>query len=344
MSDKRARWGLLSTARINERLIPCLKRSERSELIAVASRSRVTADRYAEEHGISKAYGSYDEMLADPAIDVVYISLPNGLHTEWSLRCAEAGKHVLCEKPLALSVEEVDRLLEAAGRCGVTIQEATMMRFHAQTAYVRELIAQGAIGEVRMGRGLFTFTLERPGDIRLDPAMGGGSVWDLGSYCVSFARSVLQAEPVEVHAVEVAGPTGIDLSFSGHLRFPKGAFFHFFSSFASFTQVDADLLGTAGYLRLDLPWVNRVNQSATVRLVREAGIKETSTFGDGLGNRRTESRVFTEVDAYQDEVESMAATVLDGAHPVITLEDSRANVAAITALCRSAREGRPVLL
>ena len=187
MSDKRARWGLLSTARINERLIPCLKRSERSELIAVASRSRVTADRYAEEHGISKAYGSYDEMLADPAIDVVYISLPNGLHTEWSLRCAEAGKHVLCEKPLALSVEEVDRLLEAAGRCGVTIQEATMMRFHAQTAYVRELIAQGAIGEVRMGRGLFTFTLERPGDIRLDPAMGGGSVWDLGSYCVSFA-------------------------------------------------------------------------------------------------------------------------------------------------------------
>lgn len=344
MGDKRAGWGLLSTARINERLIPCLRRSERNELIAVASRSQDTADRYAAEHGIPKACGSYDEMLADPAIDVVYISLPNGLHTEWSLRCAEAGKHVLCEKPLALSVAEVDQLLEAAGRCGVTIQEATMMRFHAQTSYVRDLIAQGAIGEVRMGRGLFTFTLERPGDIRLDPAMGGGSVWDLGSYCVSFARTVLQAEPVEVRAVEVAGPTGIDLSFSGHLRFPKGAFFHFFSSFASFTQVDADLLGTAGYLRLDLPWVNRVHQSATVRLVREAGIKEASTFGDGLGNRRTERKVFAEVDAYQDEVESMAATVLDGADPVVTLEDSRANVAAITALCRSAREGCPVKL
>lgn len=344
MGDKRARWGLLSTARINERLIPCLKRSERNELIAVASRSRDTADLYAEEHGISKAYGSYEEMLADPAIDVVYISLPNGLHTEWSLRCAEAGKHVLCEKPLALSVEEVDQLLEAAGRCGVTIQEATMMRFHSQTAYVRNLIAQGAIGEVRMGRGLFTFTLERPGDIRLDPAMGGGSVWDLGSYCVSFARTVLQAEPVEVRAVEVTGPTGIDLSFSGHLRFPKGTFFHFFSSFASFTQVDADLLGTAGYLHLDLPWVNRENQPATVRLVSEAGIKESSTFGDGLDNRRTERRVFADVNAYQDEVESMAATVLDGADPVVTLEDSRANVAAITALNRSAREGRPVEL
>ena len=344
MGDKRARWGLLSTARINERLIPCLKRSERNELIAVASRSQDSANRYAAAHGISKAYGSYDEMLADPAIDVVYISLPNGLHTEWSVRCAEAGKHVLCEKPLALSVEEVDQLREAAGRCGVTIQEATMMRFHSQTSYVRNLIAEGAVGEVRMGRGLFTFTLERAGDIRLDPAMGGGSIWDLGSYCVSFARTVLQAEPVEVSAVQTTGPTGIDMSFSGHLKFSTGAFFHFFSSFASFTQIDADLLGTAGYLRLDLPWVNRVNQTATVCLVREAGAKEASTFGDGLGNRRTERKVFPEVDAYQDEVESMAATVLDGAAPVISLEDSRANVAAITALCRSAREGRPVVL
>ena len=344
MAERRARWGLLSTARINERLIPCLRRSERNELIGVASRSRDTANRYAEEHGISKAYGSYEEILADPDIDVVYISLPNGLHTEWSLRCAEAGKHVLCEKPLALSVEEVDELLEAADRCGVTIQEATMMRFHSQTSYVRNLIAQGAIGEVRMGRGLFTFTLERPGDIRLDPAMGGGSVWDLGSYCVSFARTVLQAEPLEVHAAQTTGPTGIDMSFSGHLKFPSGAFFHFFSSFASFTQIDADLLGTAGYLHLDLPWVNRENQPATVRLVSEAGNKEASTFGDGLGNRRTERRVFADVNAYQDEVESMAATVLDGADPVVTLQDSRANVAAITALYRSAREGRPVVL
>jgi predicted dehydrogenase len=200
MTDRIARWGLLSTARINERLIPCLGRSERNELIGVASRSRATADRYAREHGIYKAYGSYEEMLADPAIDVVYVSLPNGLHTKWSLRCAEAGKHVLCEKPLALSVAEVDQLREAADRCGVTIQEATMMRFHSQTFYVRNLIAEGVIGEVRMGRGLFTFTLHRPGDIRLDPAMGGGSIWDLGSYCVSFARTILQAEPVEVAA------------------------------------------------------------------------------------------------------------------------------------------------
>ncbi len=344
MADRRARWGLLSTARINERLIPCLRRSERNELIGVASRRRDTANRYAEEHEISKAYGSYEEILADPAIDVVYISLPNGLHTEWSLRCAEAGKHVLCEKPLALSVEEVDQLLEAADRCGVTIQEATMMRFHSQTSYVRSLIAQGAIGEVRMGRGLFTFTLERPGDIRLDPAMGGGSVWDLGSYCVSFVRTVLQAEPLEVHAVQTTGPTGIDMSFSGHLKFSSGAFFHFFSSFASFAQVDADLLGTAGYLHLDLPWLNRENQPASVRLVRQAGAKEASTFGDGLGDRRSERRVFAEINAYQDEVESMAATVLDGADPVVTLQDSRANVAAITALCRSAREGRPVVL
>ncbi len=344
MADRRARWGLLSTARINQRLIPCLQNSERNELVAVASRSQDSAARYAAQYGIPKAYGSYEALLADSAIDVVYLSLPNGLHTEWSVRCAEAGKHVLCEKPLALSVEEVDQLSESAGHYGVTIQEATMMRFHPQTSYVRKLVAEGTIGQVRMGRGLFTFTLERPADIRLDPAMGGGSAWDLGSYCVSFARTVLQAEPVEAFAVQASGPTGIDVSFSGHLVFPTGAFFHFFSSFAAFTQVDADLLGTRGHLHLDLPWVNRLNQSATVRVVRDHGTKEGSTFSDGLGGRTTETQVYTEVNAYRDEVESMAATVLDGADPVVSLDDSRANVAAVTALHRSVREGRPVVV
>ena len=200
------------------------------------------------------------------------------------------------KKPLALTVEEVDQLSESAGHYGVTIQEATMMRFHPQTSYVRNLVAQGGIGQVRMGRGLFTFTLERPGDIRLDPAMGGGSVWDLGSYCVSFARTVLQAEPVEVFGVQSTGTTGIDLSFSGHLVFPTGAFFHFFSSFAAFTEIDADLLGTAGHLHLDLPWVNRLNQSATVRVVHNDGPKDSSTFSDGLGGRTTEKRVYTDVE------------------------------------------------
>ena len=344
MAKRPVRWGLLSTARINDRLIPCLNQSERNELMGVASRSQTSATNYAAEYGIPRAYSSYKEMLADPAIDVVYVSLPNGLHTEWSIRCAEAGKHVLCEKPLALSVEEVERIAEAARRYGVTIQEATMMRFHPQTSYVRDLIAEGAIGELRMGRGLFTFTLERPGDIRLDPAMGGGSVWDLGSYCVSFARTVLQAEPVEVYGVQTTGPTGIDMSFSGHLTFPKGVVFHFFSSFASFTAVDADLLGTTGYLQLDVPWVNRVNESANVHLVREAGNRGASTFGDGPSKCRTEKKVFAKMNAYQDEVESMAATVMDGAEPVVTLEDSRANVAAVTALYRSDREGGPVVL
>ena len=342
MIDKRVRWGLLSTARINERLIPCFQQSARNELIAVASRSQAVADRYAEQHEIPRAYGSYEAMLKDSAIDAIYLSLPNALHVEWGVRCAEAGKHVLCEKPLALSVEEVDQLAEAAKRHKVIIQEATMMRFHPQTTYIRDLVAQGTIGQVRMARGLFAFTLERPRDIRLDSALGGGSVWDLGSYCVSFSRTVLQAEPVEVFGTQTEGDAGVDLSFSGHLLFSTGAFFHFYSSFAAFTQIEADILGTEGRVVLDMPWVNRVNQSATVQVIRKDGTNNQSTFSDDLNNQKIEKQIYENVNAYQDEVESMASSLLDGTPPVISLSDSRANIAVVTALYRSAREGQIV--
>jgi xylose dehydrogenase (NAD/NADP) len=340
----RVGWGLMSTARINERIIPVIWASPRSDLLAVASRSRDTAERYAREWRIPRAYGAYEDMLADPDIDAVYIALPNHLHVEWAVRCADAGKHVLCEKPIALTTEEVDRMAQAAERNRVVIQEAAMMRFHPQTRYVRDLLEQGAIGEVRLVRGVFTFVLEREGDIRWDPAMGGGSLWDLGSYCVSFARAVLRAEPIEVSAMQTTSRGGVDTNLSAQMRFPGDKFVQFFSSFAAFAHVEADLLGTTGRLHLDLPWLNQLNQSANVTWARPRGDQGPSTFGDDTQSQVTSIHTYENVNAYQNEVDSMVASILDDAALTIPLPDSRRNVAAIVALLASARENRPVML
>jgi xylose dehydrogenase (NAD/NADP) len=340
----RVGWSLLSTARINERIIPVIRASPRCDLLAVASRSQDTADRFAREWRIPRAYGAYEDMLADPDIDAVYIALPNHLHTEWAVRCADAGKHVLCEKPLALTTQEVDRMAQAAERNQVVIQEAAMMRFHPQTRYVRNLLEQGAIGEVRLVRGVFTFVLEREGDIRWDPAMGGGSLWDLGSYCVSFARAVLDAEPIEVSAMQTSSHGGIDTNLSAQMRFPGDKFVQIFSSFAAFPHVEADLLGTTGRLHLDLPWLNQMNVSANVTWVRPRAKRESSTFGDDTQSQVTSINTYENVNAYQNEVDSMVASILDDATLAIPLSDSRRNVAAIVALLASAHDNRPIRL
>lgn len=341
MAEKRAYWGLLSTARINERLVPALRASERSELLAVASRSKDRAQAYAKQWDIPHAYGTYEQMLADPAINVIYLSLPNHLHTEWAVKCVEAGKHVLCEKPIAITTEEVARMAQVAERNGVIIQEAAMMRFHPQTWYLRKLVANRAIGDIRLIRGVFAFTLENPGDIRLDMNMGGGSLWDLGSYCVSFARTVLQAEPVEVSAYQVSGDTGVDLSFSAQMQFPTGTLVHFFSSFQSFPHIEADFLGTEGRIYADIPWVNHIGASANVQVIRSGDVEGISTFSDSMDGRTTDTKTYENINAYQCEVDSMVENVLDGTEPVVSLADSWKNVAAIVALHESAQTGKP---
>ena len=342
MAEQKVCWGLLSTARINERLIPAIRASEQSELLAVASRSDERAQAYAKQWDIPRAYGTYEQMLADPAINVVYLSLPNHLHAEWAIKCAEAGKHVLCEKPIAITTEEVDRIAQAAEKNSVIIQEAAMMRFHPQTRYLRELVAKRTIGDVRLIRGVFAFTLENPGDIRLDTSMGGGSLWDLGSYCVSFARTVLQTEPVEVSAYQVNGDTGVDMSFSAQMQFPTGTLVQFFSSFQSFAHIEADFLGTEGRIYADIPWVNHIGASANVQITQSGNAEGASTFSDSIEGHATETKTYENLNAYQCEVNSMVESVLDGAEPVISLKDSWKNLATIVALHESARTGKPV--
>src|SRR5919201_1727956 len=198
------RLGILSTARINRLVIPPAQASPEVELLGVASRSLERATAYAEEWSIPHPYGSYAELLADPHIEAVYISLPNALHVEWSIRALEAGKHVLCEKPLSRHPEEVERAFDAADRAGRLLMEAFMYRHNPQTKRLKELVDEGAIGELRVVRSSFSFTLEELGNVRMRPELDGGSLMDVGCYCVSGSRLLL-GEPELVAAQQVIG-------------------------------------------------------------------------------------------------------------------------------------------
>ena len=343
MSSKIIQWGLLSTARINARLIPAIRGSARCELLAVASSAgQEKATRYAAEWSIPRAYGCYEVLLADKQVDVVYISLPNALHSTWAVKAANAGKHILCEKPLALRASDVDIMTEAARRNGVLLQEAVMMRYHPQTIQLQKRVAEGAIGDVRLIRGLFTFTLNRQGDIRFDPNLGGGSIWDVGSYPVSFMRTMLGADPVEVQGWQVCGDLGVDLSFIGQMRFACGALTQFFSSFQAVPHANVDLIGSAGTIHLDLPYLNKVGVTSRVHVCRATGNHTMGTFGDACSSIEEETLTYENVNGYHHEVEAVVDCILHGAEPVVSLADSRGNAATLEALCTSARKNELV--
>jgi len=327
MATRILRWGLICTARINRAVIPPLRASARNQLVAVASRTSEQAQAYAKEWNIPRAFGSYEALLADPDIDVIYNSLPNSLHTEWTIKAVQAGKHVLCEKPIAVTVEQVDAMAAAAQKAGVVLAEAFMYRHHLQTLKVQELVESGAIGELRLVHGSFTYNLARPGDVRLDPALDGGSIWDVGCYPISYARCVIGAEPVEVFGWQVTGPTGVDVTFVGQMRFAGDVIARFDSSFRMPDRAHIEVVGSEGIINVPDPF--KPERDHKILLTR---------------NGETETLAIPDQMLYLGEVEDMADAILLGKAPRISLADSRGNVAAIVALLRSAREGRPVLV
>lgn len=343
MVEPSVRWGLLSTARINERLMPAFRETARSELVGIASRDSAKATAYANQYGIPNAYGSYEAMLHDPQIDAVYISLPNGFHEEWTVKAADAGKHVLCEKPLALTVGEVDSMAAAARRNGVIVQEAAMYRFHPQTQKLRQMIAEGAIGEVRFIQATFCFTLMNQADVRLDPALGGGALWDIGSYPVSFARTMIGANPTDVVAFQTESDRGVDLSLCGQMRFPGDDVAQFACSFQSVPHWGAEIIGSKGRITLDIPWTHQPGKESHARVTSSGGPTK-ATFGDSTDHLRDTTFTFEARGAYHYQIESMVASIRDGAAPMISLDDSRGNVQTLVALYESAREGRIVKL
>jgi xylose dehydrogenase (NAD/NADP) len=321
------RWGLLSTARINTRLIPAIRAGARSEVTTVASRALDRAQAYAAEWKIPRALGSYEALLADPGIDVVYIALPNSLHVEWTVRALDAGKHVLCEKPLALSVEEVDRIEAAATRASRVAAEAFMYRHHPLTEAAAAIVKSGRMGTVRGFKGAFTFPLTREGDVRLDPSLGGGSLWDVGCYPVSYTCFLAGSAPVEVFGWQPPSPTGVDLEFAGMMRFAGGSVAQFDSGFAGPFRAEMEVIGTEGALRIHRPF--RTDEMSQLLL----------TTGD-----KTEVLPFDPEPPFAGEIADMEAAALDGRPPRIPLSESRRTAQTISSLYESARTGRAVHL
>jgi D-xylose 1-dehydrogenase (NADP+, D-xylono-1,5-lactone-forming) len=295
--------------------------------MAVASRSSQKADAYAQEWKIPRAYGSYEAMLADPDIDVVYNPLPNSMHCEWTIKAVQAGKHVLCEKPLALTVEEVDAMENAATANGRIIAEAFMYRHHPQTLKVRELVAEGAIGDLVFVRGSFTFKISDENDVRMDPNLGGGSIWDIGCYPISYSRFIINSEPKVVFGWQQTGLSGVDESFAGQLRFPGDVFAQFDCSFRSPHRAQMEIFGTSGSIIVYNPY--KPGKIEKIGLSNGKDFRTIKIPGQEL---------------YRGEVEDMADAITLGKSPRVSLQDSRANVKAIHALLESAKQEVPILI
>jgi xylose dehydrogenase (NAD/NADP) len=316
-------WGILSTARINRRVIPAAHSSSKIELLAVASRDRARAEDYARANHIPRAYGSYDDLLDDPDIQAVYISLPNSLHIDWSKRALDANKHVLCEKPLSRRLDEVVETFARAERSGLLLSEAFMYRHNPQTQLLKSLVDEGRVGRPLLVRGAFSFTADDPADIRLLTDFDGGSLMDVGCYCVSGARYLL-GEPQRLFGEQVLGGVGVDVVFSGTMRFEGDALATFDSGLALPVRDELEVIGEDGSLFLDDPW-----------LCRDPGIEL----------RRGEQRERIAVDpadSYLLELENFSDAVSGSAELLLSRADAEGQARAIEALYRSAELGRPV--
>jgi len=319
-------WGFLGTARISRALIPPLRASKRNRLAAVASRSLEKAQEYSREWKVPNAYGSYEALLADPDIDVVYIPLPNHLHTEWVLKAAAAGKHVLCEKPLALSTAEVDSIIQAAQTYQVHIAEAFMYRHHLQTLKVKEMVDNGEIGELRYIQGSFSYQLNQEDDYRMDPAEGGGSLWDIGCYPLSYSLLAADTAPVEVMGWQKKARSGIDVDFIGQMRFPSGLFAHIHSSFELPDFTSMELRGSRGTLLIPVPFTPTDRPQFILQNEKEQTIRVKG------------------IELYRGEVENMSEVILDHLAPRLPLEKSWQIIRCLEALYQSADAGKPVIV
>jgi D-xylose 1-dehydrogenase (NADP+, D-xylono-1,5-lactone-forming) len=319
-------WGLLSTARINDALLRGIAGVPDARALAVASRDRARAESYAQDKGIERAYGSYDQLLADPDVEVVYISLPNGLHIEWSGAALEAGKHVLCEKPLSRSAAEVEQLFDLAQARELHLSEAFMYRHHPQTKRLKGLVQEGAIGELRLVRGSFSFNCD-PDDPRMLVGMQGGGLMDLGCYPVSMAR-YLAGEPKRVSAEQLLGGDGVDVVMAGVLRFAGGVIAHFDSGLAMPHRREIEVVGSSGVLRVADPWHPKPD-----------GI---DLWEDGVAVPEVIST--PAADAYALEVADLGAAVRGEHEPLLGRADALGQARTMEALYASAAAGSSISL
>jgi predicted dehydrogenase len=316
------RWGILSTANIAvEKVIPGMRSATRAEILGIASRDKGRAESAARQLGIPRAYGSYEALLADPDIDAVYVPLPNHLHAQWAIAAARAGKHVLCEKPLAMTALEAQAIVDTSRQAGVVIMEAFMYRQHPSWVAVRELIASGRIGRLSAVDSWFSYHLDDPTNIRNIREVGGGALYDIGCYSINLSRMLFGEEPASVAAAIVRDPASeVDVLTSALLVFPSGV-----ATFTCATRVEPDqrvsIYGTTGRIEIEIPF--NIPPNLPTRVFVTAG-------GDPPVAPATEILEFAPADAYGVEVDRFAEAVLDGA--TVTGEDSVANMRVIERL------------
>ena len=319
------RWGILSTADINRKVIPPARESAKVELVAVASRDQARADAYAREWGIPRAHGSYEALLADPEIEAVYIPLPNTMHAEWSSRALDAGKHVLCEKPFTRHPDEVDAAWDAAERNGRFLSEAFMYRHHPQAKRLVELVREGAIGELRLVRSAFSYGLYDADNIRLRTDVEGGALMDVGCYNVSGSR-LLAGEPERVWGEAWYGPSGTDWVFTGTMRFPGDVIATFDCSTAEANRDELEAIGSDGSLFLDDPW--HCN-NPVIELRRDGGVERIEV---------------ERANPYRLELENLSDAIRGEGELLLGHEDALGQARALEALHESATSGLPVSL
>ena len=314
--------GMLSTARINAKLAAGARASSRASVVAVASRRLDRAEAQARELGIERAHGSYEALLADPGVDAVYISLPNEMHHEWTMRVLAAGKHVLCEKPYSRSAEAVQAAFAAAEAAGLVLAEAFMWRHHPQALRLAELVADGAIGELRLVRAAFSFPLDDPRDVRLLEELDGGGTMDVGCYCISSAR-LLAGDPVSVTAQQLLAPSGVDRRLAATLAHEGDVLTHFDCALDLPDRSELEAVGSEGVLRVSDPWHS---VRTGIELVRS--------------NKRSEHFEIPPANPYACELDDFAEAVAGEHPPRLGLADALGQARTIDAVLRAAASGR----
>lgn len=315
---ERLRWGILGTGGIARKFAGQLSDSRRGELVAVGSRNDETAIRFANEYG-GAPRAPYEGVLADRKVDAVYNSLPNSLHAEWTIRALEAGKHVLCEKPLAATAAEAEQMFDAAERSGSKLVEAFMYRSHPAVQRFIALVHEGAIGELRLIRSNFTFQRDMPTtDIRYQRELAGGSIMDVGSYCVNFARAITGEEPLASTMLAHVHESGVDEYAAGLLHFADDIFCTFTCGMTVKSDLHTVVVGSQGYMRIDTPWFT----SGRFAIIK-GDVEEVVEVGDST-------------NYYALQADAFAAHVQDGAKPSITPEDSIGNMRVLDELRRLA--------
>jgi xylose dehydrogenase (NAD/NADP) len=322
---KSVKWGIISTADINRKVIPGAHASPKVDLVAVASRDQAHADAYAKTWEIERAYGTYDALLADPGIEAVYISLPNTMHCDWSIKALEAGKHVLCEKPLSRHTHEVEAAFDVAERTGLVLSEAFMYRHNPQTKKLKQLVEDGSIGELRLVRSVFSYSLYDEDNIRLRTDFEGGALMDVGCYNVSGSR-LLGGQPEKAFGEAWFGPSGTDWVFAGTLRFPGNVLATFHCGTALPEHDELEAIGSEGSLFLDDPWhcyapVIELRRDGKVELI-EVELQ----------------------DSYRLELENMSDAIRGEGELLLGRADAVEQARSLEALHDSATNGLPVLL